>query len=181
MAFADRTGQQNRSNGDKVDEHQSKLKKIYSQQLASLKQLFNDWSEADLLATIEEVQGDLDLAISRIAEGMTSNDLLMLSLSTFHCLQREGKWEIRSCQAWRLTPRLTIGHAAQWGEVKKRERKEKSKQAAQPAADAVSSFDHSSRPAKPFGSRDGGRPGRGGKYTMCMVSIKKQRRTTILF
>jgi hypothetical protein len=33
--------------------------------------IFDSWSDNDLLAALEEAQGDLDLAISRIVEGQT--------------------------------------------------------------------------------------------------------------
>lgn len=35
----------------------------------SLKDIFPDWSESDLQAVLEEANGDLQLAISRISEG----------------------------------------------------------------------------------------------------------------
>ncbi|KAI9313814.1 hypothetical protein BX666DRAFT_1973864 [Dichotomocladium elegans] len=51
---------------------QSDLKKIkqkYSSQLSSLRELFADWSDDDLLFVLKEVEGDLYLAIDRISEG----------------------------------------------------------------------------------------------------------------
>ncbi|KNC99968.1 uncharacterized protein SPPG_05343 [Spizellomyces punctatus DAOM BR117] len=127
MAFTDRTSQNlQRRGGDKqqqLDEHILQLKKIYAQELQSLKQLFSEWSDADLVATLEEVGGDLDLAIGRISEG----------------------------------------HAEQWGEVKKRERKEKPKQAA-PASEGVATSERPARPPKQFGARETTRPARGGTY-----------------
>lgn len=46
-----------------------KLKSRYSSQLATLRELFADWSDDDLLFALQEVEGDLDLAIDRISEG----------------------------------------------------------------------------------------------------------------
>lgn len=40
-----------------------------SQQLSSLKVLFPDWTEEDLLFTLQDANGDLDLAIDLISEG----------------------------------------------------------------------------------------------------------------
>jgi hypothetical protein len=45
-------------------------KKLHKEELSTLKELFQDsWSEDDLLAVIEEFNGDLDLIVSRITEG----------------------------------------------------------------------------------------------------------------
>ncbi|KAI7879738.1 hypothetical protein K492DRAFT_80589 [Lichtheimia hyalospora FSU 10163] len=49
-----------------------KLKSRYSSQLATLRELFADWSDDDLLFALQEVEGDLDLAIDRISEGHVS-------------------------------------------------------------------------------------------------------------
>ena len=45
------------------------LKKRYSSQLTTLKELFPDWSDADLVLAIEEADGDLERTIERISEG----------------------------------------------------------------------------------------------------------------
>ncbi|KAI9139883.1 hypothetical protein BKA69DRAFT_1083149 [Paraphysoderma sedebokerense] len=52
-----------------TDESISSLKKQYSSELAELKFAFSKWSEEDLLATLVEAHGDVDVAISRITEG----------------------------------------------------------------------------------------------------------------
>jgi hypothetical protein len=46
-----------------------KLKSKYSAKLPTLKVLFSDWSDDDLLFVLEEANGDLDLTIDRISEG----------------------------------------------------------------------------------------------------------------
>lgn len=46
-----------------------KLKSKYSAKLPTLKVLFSDWSDDDLLFALEEANGDLDLTIDRISEG----------------------------------------------------------------------------------------------------------------
>jgi hypothetical protein len=67
-----------------VDESVVQLKKLYSAQYKTLADMFSpEWSEGDLLATLEEVQGDLEVAINRIMEGVCS---LLLSLSLSHSL-----------------------------------------------------------------------------------------------
>ncbi|KAI8821619.1 uncharacterized protein EV422DRAFT_614836 [Fimicolochytrium jonesii] len=118
---------QNASATNSLDDGSLKVKKAYPQELSSLKQLFGDWSEADLLALLEETQGDLDVAISRITEGV----------------------------------------AEQWGEVKKRDKKDKPKQS-QPIGDSLSTRgNRSSKPGPPSRdgfARDNNRPARGGTY-----------------
>lgn len=47
----------------------NKLKSKYSSQLSTLKVLFTEWTEEDLLFTLQEANDDLDLAIDRISEG----------------------------------------------------------------------------------------------------------------
>ncbi|KAI8997210.1 hypothetical protein BDB01DRAFT_770269 [Pilobolus umbonatus] len=46
-----------------------KLKSKYSATLPTLKVLFSDWSDDDLLFVLDEANGDLDLTIDRISEG----------------------------------------------------------------------------------------------------------------
>jgi hypothetical protein len=50
-------------------ENSSKVKSKYSPEISTLKDIFPEWSEMDLMAVIEEAQGDLALAVSRITEG----------------------------------------------------------------------------------------------------------------
>jgi hypothetical protein len=45
------------------------LKKRYSSQLTTLKELFPDWSDADLVLAIEQADGDLERTIELISEG----------------------------------------------------------------------------------------------------------------
>lgn len=47
-----------------------KLKSKYTSQLSMLKELFTDWTEEDLLFTLQDTDGDLELAIDRISIGM---------------------------------------------------------------------------------------------------------------
>ena len=45
------------------------LKKRYQSQLSTLKELFPDWSDADLVLAIEDCNGDLQATVERISEG----------------------------------------------------------------------------------------------------------------
>jgi hypothetical protein len=55
-----------------------KLKSKYSAKLPTLKVLFSDWSDDDLLFVLEEANGDLDITIDRISEGITNTPPLLL-------------------------------------------------------------------------------------------------------
>jgi len=46
-----------------------KLKSKYNSQLSTLKELFTEWTDDDLLFTLQDADGDLELAIDRISEG----------------------------------------------------------------------------------------------------------------
>ncbi|OAL49540.1 hypothetical protein IQ07DRAFT_600554 [Pyrenochaeta sp. DS3sAY3a] len=48
------------------------LKKRYQSQLSTLKELFPDWTDADLVLAIEESDGDLQTTIEKISEGAVS-------------------------------------------------------------------------------------------------------------
>ena len=54
---------------DLMDGAMQKLKTTYSSQLESLVEIFQEWSEVDLLSILDDVQGDFDMAVSRISEG----------------------------------------------------------------------------------------------------------------
>jgi hypothetical protein len=45
------------------------MKKQYSSQLPMLKELFQDWTDVDLLFALQETDGDLESTIERISEG----------------------------------------------------------------------------------------------------------------
>lgn len=47
-----------------------KLKSQYGPKLSTLRELFADWSDEDLVFALQEADGDLELTIDRISEGM---------------------------------------------------------------------------------------------------------------
>jgi hypothetical protein len=47
----------------------AELKKRYQGQLSMLKELFPDWTDADLVLAIEDSDGDLERTIEKISEG----------------------------------------------------------------------------------------------------------------
>ncbi|RKP33973.1 hypothetical protein BJ085DRAFT_32173, partial [Dimargaris cristalligena] len=48
------------------------LRKKYVDKLVTLHELFPAWTDEDLLCTLEEAYGDLDITIDRISEGFVS-------------------------------------------------------------------------------------------------------------
>jgi hypothetical protein len=49
----------------------SELKSVHRESLQQLKTIFPDWLEDDLVLTLDESYGDLEIATSRILEGTT--------------------------------------------------------------------------------------------------------------
>ena len=55
---------------DETDQGElGQMKKKYSSQLSSLKEVFPGWADVDLLFALEETDGDLDRTIDHISEG----------------------------------------------------------------------------------------------------------------
>lgn len=53
----------------------AELKRRYSSQLSTLKEMFPDWSDADLVMAIEESDGDLQSVVENISEGACAGPL----------------------------------------------------------------------------------------------------------
>lgn len=62
------------------------MRKKYSDTLPTLKELFPDWKDEDLIFALEDSNGELEDAIVRITEGSSLNDLQYLL--RFYCLPR---------------------------------------------------------------------------------------------
>jgi len=62
------------------------MKKKYSDTLPTLKELFPDWKDEDLIFALEDSNGELEDAIVRITEGSSLNNLQYLL--RFYCLPR---------------------------------------------------------------------------------------------
>lgn len=52
------------------------LRNQYRASIPSLTELFPDYSQDDLLFVMDECQGDLDLAITRISEGNSKKNII---------------------------------------------------------------------------------------------------------
>lgn len=80
--FSSRNTTARRANGDKTAAMDSpafdddgdivQLRKQYGEKLGLIKELFADWSDADILYALKETDGDVELTATRIADGMSS-------------------------------------------------------------------------------------------------------------
>ncbi|KAH7026617.1 uncharacterized protein B0I36DRAFT_160677 [Microdochium trichocladiopsis] len=76
--FGGRSANPRRPNGEKSadafddDDDVSQLRKQYGSKLDTIKELFPDWSDADILYALQETDGDIELAATRISEGSIS-------------------------------------------------------------------------------------------------------------
>lgn len=61
--------QKPRPGGKDEPEDLRQLRKTHGSSLATLKELFADWTEEDLLYAIQDAGGDLEVAILRISDG----------------------------------------------------------------------------------------------------------------
>lgn len=80
-SYASRGGNSRRANGDKFTATDSALtaedegdvgelrKKFGSDKVETIKELFPDWSDADILYALQETDGDIEVAATRISEG----------------------------------------------------------------------------------------------------------------
>ena len=63
------------------------LKRRYQSQLTTLKELFPDWADADLVLAVEESDGDLSTTIEKISEGKSGTSFLLRTHFAHHnCL-----------------------------------------------------------------------------------------------
>ena len=53
-----------------ADDGLKAAKKQFNQPLSQLQAIFPEWKEDDLLSVLEEAQGDVELAVARISEGI---------------------------------------------------------------------------------------------------------------
>ncbi|KAI1759574.1 hypothetical protein GGR53DRAFT_513224 [Hypoxylon sp. FL1150] len=79
--FSTRSTPNRRTNGDKItiadatpddDGDVSQLRKQYGEKLETIKELFPNWSDADILYALKETDGDVEVTATRIADGSIS-------------------------------------------------------------------------------------------------------------
>ena len=76
--FGGRNTTGRRANGDKAttesaafddDNDVAQLRELHGEKLGLIKELFADWSDADILYALKETDGDVELTAARIADG----------------------------------------------------------------------------------------------------------------
>jgi len=78
-----RGGRGHATNGDKVDTTATtsigdegdvgQLKKQYGGKVSTIKEMFPDWTDEDIVFALQETDGDLETAVDRITDGKPSN------------------------------------------------------------------------------------------------------------
>jgi CUE domain len=123
----------------------AELKLKYANQLKTLREVFPDWTAEDLVFALQEVDGDVTLATDRIAGGGFS-------------------------VGWADV----VGHAAQWGQVKKKSMKDKPKPTGRAdGPGAATSIRGRGRGGTDRGIERGGR-GRGGIFVVNLANLQKE-------
>ena len=54
------------------------LKRQYGSNLSTMKEMFPDWTDEDLVFALQETNGDLESTIDRISEGMPAFPKLLI-------------------------------------------------------------------------------------------------------
>ena len=77
-----RGGRGHATNGDKLDTHApvsiedegevGQLKKQYGDKVTTIKEMFPDWTDEDIVFALQETDGDLMTTVDRITDGKTS-------------------------------------------------------------------------------------------------------------
>lgn len=60
------------------------LKRTYSSSLSTVKEMFPNWTDEDIIFALQETEGDLQATIERISEGVQSIMLSSLALTVGH-------------------------------------------------------------------------------------------------
>jgi hypothetical protein len=89
-----RGGRSHATNGDKPDTTSTsledegevgQLKKHYGVKVTTIKEMFPDWTDEDVVFALQETDGDLETAVDRITDGMYSHLGEVLSCKSGYC------------------------------------------------------------------------------------------------
>lgn len=72
-----RGGRAHTTNGDHATSHPSiedesevgQLKKLYGSKVSTIKEMFPDWTDEDIVFALQETDGDLETTVERITDG----------------------------------------------------------------------------------------------------------------
>lgn len=70
----------------------AELRKLYGSKVRPIKDMFQGWSEVDILYALQEAEGDEGLAVERIAHGMSSLATLTPSPLLHLASSLDGPW-----------------------------------------------------------------------------------------
>ena len=134
------------------------LKKQYSSQLGTVKEMFPDWTDEDIIFALQETDGDLQSTIERITEGMPGTKALSSSALRVSFTSISEVFDAHRT----LTSSVYSGNVSQWGEVKKKNKDRSRSKAKDPTAPLTEFVNApSSRGGRGRGIFEGGRGGRG--------------------
>ncbi|KAL9602352.1 MAG: hypothetical protein Q9219_001918 [cf. Caloplaca sp. 3 TL-2023] len=110
------------------------LKRMYSSKLSTIKELFPDWTNEDIVFALQENDGNLEATIDRISEGTTTlYETVLLNADIVHL----------------------VGNISQWGEVKKKTKDRSQPRSKDPAAPPADANQNSARGGRGRGGAEG--------------------------
>lgn len=143
------------TNGDKPDVVEisnnedegelAQLKKLHATKLSTMKEMFPDWTDEDLVFALQETEGNLEQTIDRISDGMSP---------TLTCSED-------TITVWLLIIIIVTGNITQWGEVKKKNKDRSLSKAKDPTTALNDTSTNAFRGGRNRGGQDGVRGGRG--------------------
>jgi len=82
-----RGGRSHTTNGEKTDTsiliedegEVGQLKKKYGSKVTTIKEMFPDWTDEDVVFALQETNGDLETAVDRITDGMSKSSITLPS------------------------------------------------------------------------------------------------------
>jgi len=119
------------------------LKSMYSSSLSTMKEMFPDWTDEDLIYALQETEGDLERTIERISEGKIP---LSYAVNGFKFI---------------MTDLGLLGNISQWGEVKKKNKDRPQTKTKEPGPASAEATTASIRGGRGRGGLEGSRGGRG--------------------
>lgn len=96
----------------------AELRKQYGDKTSVIREMFPDWSEADVLFALQETNGDQNEAVARIAEGTTASPPSP-TLPALRLLALASRWTSCSSRSRSADSQPSTGTISQWGEVSK--------------------------------------------------------------
>lgn len=104
-----RGGRSHAANGEKLDTPSieddgevGQLKKQYGSKVSTIKEMFPDWTDEDVVFALKETDGDLETTVERITDGEFTHSDLSKLLIHLHCSEPCGVCELTRCYRFDL-------------------------------------------------------------------------------